>query len=280
MGLDAFVRCNCIPRDVVVPEPFRPYAHWDDYDDKLAIDCLAPAVDHAMVQAFVEWLATKCPHEDRDLATAGWSWGGVGAFRAALQHVGTDRFPTLATEIPDTNGGRTDAAAARRIQEEIRAFEQVKIICDRYLLVDSDTQEEIWESSGSAGRVILVTPSANAGVDQNGYFVTRDGQVVFQSRRFVHIPYPAWRIDKRGHALVRDIGTGVTYRNSPIIQSHPKPWPNGRLQDTKGRFNQRTPRYVHLERRPQSAAEFTYFTDDLKRLCSAAIETGNPIQWC
>jgi hypothetical protein len=116
--------------------------------------------------------------------------------------------------------------------------------------------------------VLLLGPGYRAGVDPAGFFVLDPGAAdppdpadpagtLFRSTRFRQRVLPG-RLGE-----FSDVAGTVRVAMPPVGGAGGAP-----------------PGQLRLERRRQSPADFADVVEPLRRLCRAAVATGNPVMWC
>jgi hypothetical protein len=259
VGLDAFVYCRCWQDGLTLP-PVGPVG----FDEEGYLDWLVARDEYTEADAaFDRWKATGCPHEDMELVSEHLApWAGYRLFQQALQSAGWSHFPSLKAELPSANGGRMPAAAAARVLDELDYFEKRAVITDEVVLVDEASGEVKLTYVAAYQGVLILGPGYRAGVDPEGFFVLdvdADPPVtLFRSVRFRQ------RVLTGGQVEFSDEATTVRLTVPPV----------------GGAATTGPPHRLRLETRGQSPADFGYIVQPLRRLCQAAVATGNPVMWC
>lgn len=154
MGLDASVMCNCF-RLGRTSEPPVP-REWL-YIDEDGYFGLRPEHDSDdLFYKVYEWEQTCCQHPEMRYAWERISnWPGYRLFQQALGRVGRERFPVLAHELPQANGGQTAAPMAALALRGLDEFRMADDVGTNVCLVDTATGEVIqrW-IAGYRGRFI------------------------------------------------------------------------------------------------------------------------------
>lgn len=256
MGLDAFVYCRCWQDGLTSPAPVGPVG----FDEEGYLDLLGPG-DGEPRAVFDRWLAGACPHERMEQASEHLAnWAGYRLFQQALGAAGWADAPTLRAELPSANGGRMGAEAAARVLGELDHFERWAVIDDRIVLVDEATGEVALTYVAAYQGALMLGPGYRAGVDPEGFFVLDPGYVppvpLFRSVRFRQRVLPGERVEFSD-------GSGSVRITMPPVGDAGSP-----------------PERLRLETRHQSQADFGYIIESLRRLCRAAMATGNSVMWC
>ncbi len=260
MGLDAFVHCRCWQDGLTLP-PVGPVG----FDEEGYLDWLVPRPEYTELDdAFDSWKATGCAHEDMELVSERLAnWAGYRLFQQALQSAGWSHFPSLKAELPSDNGGRMPAEAAALVLDELDYFEQRAVIDDEIVLVDEASSEVKLTYVAAYHGVLRLGPGYRAGVDPEGFFVldaeAEPPVTLFRSVRFRQ------RILADGQVEFSDEATTVRITMPPIGGAPAAAGP---------------PQWLRWETRNHSPADFDYIVQPLRRLCQAAVATGNPVMWC
>ena len=214
----------------------------------------------------------------------------LGAFRAAGaigSNVGWERFPVLRAELPNTNDGKTEADRSALALAELGAFRAAGAIGSNVCLVDSTTGETLYEHVASYGGVFTLDGRARVdlGFDEAGFFVReRDGGAeLFRAIRFRQTlldpdrePYGP----EPGRVAFLDLDSGRTFECRTAVSGHEIPWPDGRMQDDRGKVRLDHPPELHVESRPERASDYEYAAEPLAKVFRASVATGNPVRWC
>lgn len=188
MGLDAFVHCRC-HRDGAAASPPTAVVYGAD-----GLECEG-SVSLQDQLAFDRWLQTGCRHPGMQLASERvGNWSYYRMFQGAMSQVGLERLPTLARELPDTNGGATSPTDARQCLFELAVFETAYEAPAAFRLVDADTGAELASRVDAYDGVFFLGGRDNvqAGIDADGLFFVRrarggaadDGALLFRAAEF------------------------------------------------------------------------------------------------
>lgn len=286
MGLDASVMCDCF-REGRAAEPPVP-RDWLEIDEDGYLNP-RPGHDSGTVRsAFYAWRKGCCAHPGMDRA---WesiaNWSGVAQFKEALAKVGRPRFPVLLAELPRNNGGLTAPDRAALALGELDDFAALDRIGTITCLVATATGEVLRRRVDADDGIFLLDGSTgvDVGFDGSGLFVRdRDGgRELFRARRVrqtrLDPDAPEYGPEK-GRVVLEDLDTGRTYEGRTAISGRDIPWPDGRLQDDRGRVRSDYPAGLHVEDRPQTPADFAFIVEPLRVVFRASVETGNPVRWC
>jgi len=287
MGLDASVRCNCFELGLTKPPPISRDLIYIDEDGWLSVD---PAVEENMqiVLAFDQWLYSEgaCSHNMAYARVRVANWSGYRLFQGALGRAGWEHFPVLREQLPASNGGSMPASLAPSALMELKYFREAADLGSAVFLVDSETGKELRESIESYGGEFLWSGKTGLviGFDADGLYIrtaTDHPAVMFRSKSFEqHLLEPELTdADGSGRVEYLDTETGISYVCTLAIGEDQIPWPDGRMQDDKGRVRLRYPRHMHVEKRKVTADRFEYILQPLTEIFEAAIATGNPVRW-
>jgi hypothetical protein len=235
---------------------------------------------------FDQWLNTACMHPDMEYASEFVSnWSGYRSFQQALAATGGCWFPTLIGELPEGSGGLTSAAAAAKMLEELTSFIEWDNLGWKTVLVDTDTGQELQEYIEAYDGIFhLGADGIDMGVDERGFFIRRRHgdryRELFRSRRLQQslLDGGLRKLLRKPAIEFLDLESGQKFRCHQRV-FHIAPWPDGRMQDDEGELCVSYPARLHVTRRERRALEFEYIVLPLRRLCQAAVETGNPIRW-
>ena len=285
MGLDAFVRCDCLETGRAADPPVpRDRLRLDD---GLLFDAAAPAcrrdetaderrVRHAAEDALAEWQRTACGHDDMRLVSLRVAnWGAVFAFRHVLRGFGVGgeaRFGALLAEVPSVNGGEVPAGRSAACLAELDAFDALPALGEKTVLRDAET-----------GRVVRTRNDASPdrfwGNARPGLDVAPDerrlrlfdrvtGETAFASALFRQTVLPA-EPGVRGAppAEWADAATGATAVGRAL---GPRAAAGGGAAYAAR---------LRVDREPRTSADFVGATTALRRLFAASVRTGGPVRW-
>ncbi len=284
MGLDASVMCDCLKRRLT-SEPPVP-REWLVIDDEGQI-AIAPEHDSPGTGGDVyHWMEDCCDHPGMRYASEGIAnWTGYRLFQQAMAEVGWENFPVLHQELPEVNGGRTEASASALALEELAAFRKVGRIGSNTWLVDTTTGEVNRESVAAYEGVFIMSSSGlEAGFDSDGFFIrtSEDGLELFRAIRFQQTsldPDAEPDESEQGRFLYVDLGSGREFECRFAVPGAMIPWPDGRMQDDRGRLRTHYPARLHVEERSVYSSHFEYILGPLERIFRASVEMGNPVRW-
>ena len=285
MGLDASVLCNCLTLGLTTEPPVP--REWLRIDEEGYLG-LAPEHDSPEADGAVyDWMRGCCGHPDLRYAFEPIAnWAGYRLFQQALGGVGWDRFSVLHQELPEANGGRTEATRAAFALGELALFRSLGEIGSNPCLVDTATGEVVQEHvAGYEGVFILDGNSGlEAGFDAHGFFIrTGEGKLeLFRAARFrqTHLdpdadPYGP----EPGRVVYSDLDSSWEFECRFAVPGDTIPWPDGRMQDDRGRCRFRYPATLQVESRAVHSSDFDYILGPLERIFRASVETGNPVRW-
>ena len=196
MGLDAFEHCRCWQDGLATPCPVEPVGIDEE-------GCLALLLqwegNEAAHRTFDAWQAEACPHKAMEQASEHVSnWAGVRLFQQALRAAGPERFPTLATALPNLNGGSLPADRAAVALAELDAFVRTDRVIDEVELVDEATGRVLMPYVEVYRGVFMYGPGFQAGVDPDGFFVQDRADppvTLFRAVRCGQRPLPGDRVE-------------------------------------------------------------------------------------
>lgn len=284
MGLIASVMCTCFDKGLVVSSPFAEHVKLDE-SGFLTLDL--PHDDNQDKHfLFHQWLDTACNHPAMECASEVISnWSGYRSFQQVLATTGHNRFPTLRAELPENHGGLTGSEAAAKMLEELTSFVEQDKLGFKTVLVDTDTDQELHEYIAAYRGVFgLGLDGSEMGVDEQGFFIWKGLEngyrELFRSMRFQQnlLNKGLRKLLKKSAAEFVDIESGKRVRGRQVL-FQVSPWPDGKMQDDEGKFHIVYPARIHVSKRERRPSEFEYIILPLRRLCEAAVETGNPIRW-
>lgn len=280
MGLDASVICRCFAEGRFSPFPLIEHVKLDE-EGYLNLD-LPYGDSPDNYQLFRQWIDSACEHPRMRLASEYISnWTGYRSFQQTLAVAGWEHFPALKAELPENNGGLTEAAAAKRMLEELAFFNEQAQLGWTTLLVDTDTGEKLHEYIAPYDGIFHYgADGIDMGVDETGFFVCkREGRELFRSMKFQQnlLNKGLRKLLRRPAVEFIDLekGESIHCRHGVLRISN---WPDGRLQDDRGRLHFEYPARLHVTTRQRYPSEFEYILGPLRRICEAAVETGNPIR--
>ncbi len=287
MGLDATVMCNCYFDGLIVKPIFADYIILDE-EGYLDLD-ISFNENPELFNQFYAWMQSACVHEGMDYAREYISnWTGYRSFQQTLSDIGWHKFPIMEQELPNANGGLTSAEQASQILNELNHFSQQNL-GEKYVLVDADSDKEIYEYIISyGGRFILNgTENLDLGIDKKGFFIHKRKHAkdnvheLFRSTNFKQILLePELKNQSKRWVRYVDNISGLEFECASPISGSAIPWPDGAMQNKESKFRFSYPRNLYTEWRERKSSDFLYIVEPLKRICTAAIEAGSPIRWC
>lgn len=280
MGLDATVRCRCFEEGKLKPGPVPLDELYIDEEGYLWSRKLAAAskkFDHRQFEArygvlerqFEEWTHSCCEHEDGEYCSE-WvsNWGGCAQFQSRVKAAGgEDEFPLLSRLLPHTNGGLYPAEKAAATLAELDRFIEKVSDVDEWVLLDAETDEEVWSSTAYDPFVWMMGPHDEVTMAGGKVCFWHAGREPVETAHFKQVPLG--RPDKRGYQKMEIVclDTGATTETFDSIG--PKDAPKAERE------------FYVTSRRAPFLFEGKYGTAErIRRLLVASIETGNPIRWC
>jgi hypothetical protein len=283
MGLGAAVMCNCDQDGKTTSPPFP--REWIEVDEEGYLTLTEDHASSANVAKLCVWEQSCCDHQDMDYVSesiANWSWYRL--FQAALGEIGLDSFIVPSAELPNTNDGTMQPPSCRQALLELDYFMSWGVIGKKTVLVDSSTDESLYEYVPSYGGIFIWSKDhgINVGLNTSHFFAvdSRTGAVVFCARRFRQFNKDGSRITDRGGAIVwEDLETHVCCNSGIAIPGEQIPWDDGSRQGPDGRFRHEYPVELHVEQRLRMVDDFDEIVQALRIVFSAAVKTGNPVRW-
>jgi hypothetical protein len=282
MGLNIAVSCRCYIEGKTQPPCSGSIKVDEEGRFELDLPFEGNEEEHRL---FSQWIESGCEHPRMLYALEGVNWFAYRSFQRALEVAGWQHFPTLRAELPETNDGLTAASAALPILEELSFFTERADLGWTTVLVDTDTGEELHEYIPAYGGEFHVGHSGyNFGVDDEGFFI-RGGaggemKEVFRARRVQQVLPKQDSLLTGSQPMVDfiNLDTGLRYACAePMVKIIYGP--NGALQHTDGQTHLGFPLRMHVTKRKRTASDYDHFVRDLRVICEAAIQTGNPILW-
>ncbi|WP_133908710.1 hypothetical protein [Actinophytocola oryzae] len=264
MGVSGYVHCNCLRdgrarppaelSDIVVDRD----GCWDvsdgDWRRRLVLN---------------EWLQRACPHREMEFITERVAnHGFLGRFSSEMEELGRQHFPVLEHVLSQLNAAPVPAELGQAALAEVDYFIQRAFIEDDALLYEAGTDVVIWDEA--YGRAVEQAADLGMGVDLGGFFVRRaceDGDVeLFRATRFTQ--------------EVVDPGDDTTPPSVRFADgTHEVTLPIGPI-GYPGVGPERVPANLETRTRPPTLHDYRFSVYALRRLFAAAVETGNPINWC
>lgn len=283
MGLSAYVNCACYRRGKTRPFPLPEWINRFRFDIEgiLGLDLPYEGYehDHDMIQ---DWMQDACEHDDMEYVSLSLSnWTGYLAFLQALTQIGWKFFPILQQELPRNNSGYTSAPKALRILRELDIFAKLVKHTENAFLFNTLDQHVIQEYLAATQGVFVLNQEAGyrMGIDPNGFFIEHqdpDDNDIWQEKfRASQFEQRVFKRDESGKPLQVEFYCAQTEArfatDVPLIQ-----------YEMMGAGKLLMPHYpgaMHVELRQMDAKHFDYILDPLRKVCHAAVCTGNPIVW-
>ena len=272
MGLDASVMCNCQRLGTATPCPF-PDDFYVDEDGFPAIRLKEDEVDKS--NGFDEWLAICCAHPYMDYVTVHIpSWKGYRSLVEALKEMGSEQFPTLIAELPETNEGLTTATASALALKELTVFQSMDGI-SKTCLVNSETGDVIGSSTAGDDRLFSVDAHTGLrpGYDEDGFYISDTWEMkreMFRARRVEQRRIESNELDVPDKYEFTDLGSGQKFVSTMPLRIFVR-GEAGLKQDYPARF--------HVEKRVVDAGYFKSIIEALKTVFEASAAMDNPVRW-
>jgi hypothetical protein len=251
MGLDAFVPCRCW-EDGLTTEP--PVDRSRIFRSDGMLDLRLP-YDAEIWRSFDAWTHAGCGHADMDVAAEHiGNWSEYRQFQWALGAVGWSRFPVLRRVLPESNGGEVSPKDAAGALRELEDFTTAGLIGIRTELYD-DSGALVATQNPAYGAHFVIGPGYRVGVDENGLFVTSDGEELFRALRI------GQRAADDGRAWLTDLDHPA--RGETLV---PTAIPGG-----AGRLQTRS--------RAHYPDDFAHTVQALAKVFTASVDIGRPVHW-
>ncbi len=278
MGLDAFVRCNCLEEGKMKPGPIPLedlYVDEEGYLWSHKLENMSKKYDRrqfearygALESAFFEWSETCCEHEDGEYCS---EWvsniGGCAQFRSLVEECGGEaKYPLLSNLLPKANEGFHPVEKAQATLKELDEFLEDIYQMSCWMLCDVETGTKIWTSTKS-GSFIWMYGTTRVGMNGGKvFFAGADGSYV-ETSHFKQIPYG----DKQDNDQPMKI---ICLDCSAEAEVHTSIGPNNTLPAER--------EFHVVPAESPFLHEGKYYTAErIRNLLTASIETGNPIRWC
>ena len=261
MGLDAGVRCRCWEEGLCAPTRLKPHIYLDAGSDRLDI-ALSWDTHEKEVLEFDQWVEQACAHPGmRQAQEHVQSWPGLRAFQNALRTIGEGCFQTLLREIPNSNDGLTSPEAAKDCLEELDRFQSAGTFGSHIKLFDSDTGSRLAE------RIEAYDWFAANGRTGYEFSLTGDGNMLIRHKQ-LGIVFRA-----KAFTQSRTLDGQFIYTN--LLDGAECVCPYGLKVDKKCEYRSRLNVVIDCD----SVERHSYIVNALRRVFSAAIETGHPVSW-
>lgn len=255
MGYDAFVPCNCW-RDGRAASPPCPVV-WDEADGMYVPE---PALDTD--EAFWQvaaWQRTACLH--RNMKVADEHLGNLSALselRAAIATIGRERLPTLARILPTFNGGHVPVRESADVLRDLDHFEAQVSGLPTLVLSWGNPEQERYSIFPGEELVFAFSPGGSLGLDDQGFFVRQNEQIVFRGTRVRQQMQPGGRL-----ARFENLDTGGAIENAPSFSG-------GELS---------APSLLLVAPSRVQPSEYARIVGALRRLFTASSEVSSPVYW-
>ncbi len=286
VGLDATVMCSCFRLGQTCSPPFpRDWLHIDA-EGYLNLKPEYDSVDRAV--EVCRWMETCCHHPNMDAASEHIAnWPGYRLFQQAMGKVGWDRFPILRRELPEANGGLTAPSAASMALAELDEFRRCGEVTTTICLVDT-AKNIVLQKQINAYEGIFIRDGRSgleAGIDGSGFYLRdrESGVELFRAARFrqtLQAPQRYRPGPEAGRVLFHDLDSGREFECRTAVPGRTIPWPDGRMEDDRGRCNFEYPPELHVESRAEKPSDFEHIVGPLEKVFRASIEFDNPVRWC
>jgi len=287
MGLDAYVHCDCYVSGKATPFPLP---HLQDYlivadngEVRLNLDPTAHKDD---LDIFEEWKQTACEHPGMMIWERISNWSGYRYFQQALEDIGWSHFPALEAELPEANAGLTDAMQAKRIIDELKTFRQLAKEQELPFLINTTTNEVVYNYVEAYQGVFLWSKAYWLGVDHKGFFIAKSpdrerrrelgGRIDETDMLFRSMRFEQRFLDDEVDGMRRNI----QYYDADTEDRFTCDIPISDLTKEGKALDIAQPQILHVETRTVNASEYDFIVDSLMSICKVAVMTGNPVNWC
>ncbi|WP_302397704.1 hypothetical protein [Eggerthella sinensis] len=279
MGLDASVRCRCFEEGKLRPAPVPLEDLYIDSEGYLASQTLDTAYKEygyaqfqtrygALDDEFRRWLDEPCEHADGEACSECIAnWAGVHEFKGLVEEAGGhSTFPLLSTMLPRTNGGCLPASSAPTALEELDRFIEIVQNVKSWVLVDKDTGEHVWRSTGDTEFTWMYGIDQTIGL-RGGKIFVKTPERHLETAWFKQIPIG--KPDQHGHQRMRLICSD----HQAEIEIFDSIDPDG---ESKGERE-----FCIVSQQAPLLHQGKYWVAErLRNVLIACTETGNPVRWC
>lgn len=193
MGYDAYVRCNCFKEGKT--KPFKYIKYVKDYPEYLELELPEEIKKNTELANKIEidfyhWQCSACEHENMEIVSERIAnISGMGALRFAIESCGGEKeFPTLATQLPEYNGGFMPVEFNDSFRKELDDFMKKSFTVFYF----KNTHDNSWSYMGhwatSAGEnidTLLCEKDDTKMFIKNDIFrIEKNGEVIFKSSKF------------------------------------------------------------------------------------------------
>lgn len=276
MGLDAFVRCNCLKEGKTTEPPIDRTWIISEDDGYYYLDPKY-ATDTDLEKQLYDWSKNCCIHSGMKIDEHISNWAGLRVFQEILDKIGIEHFPVLSRQLPEMNGGSLSVESAKAALQELEGFEQKTQALTNIYLINVDNNQPIYQYVDAYEGKIMWSKAYSAGFNANGFYIVKSDtdEILFQGKRITQkvYTYPNW-----------------LYRFAKIFNIKLKTvrkacWIN---QDTNAHFyipwgisvdGKEYPKELIVEERTTDISDVEYIIGQFRKIFQASIEMNNPVFW-
>lgn len=190
MGYDAYVRCNCFKEGKA--KPFKYIQYVKEYTEYLELELpdeikknteLADKIE----QDFYDWQESACEHEDMEIVSERIAnISGMGALRFAIECCGGEKeFPTLATQLPECNGGFMPVELNESFRKDLEAFIEKSFTVFYFKNSCANSWSVSWSCAcENIDTLLCEKDDTKMYVKDDIFRIEKNGQIIFQSSKF------------------------------------------------------------------------------------------------
>lgn len=193
MGYDAYVRCNCFKEGKT--KPFKYIKYVKDYPEYLELELPEEIKKNAELAEKIEddfynWQYSACEHKDMEviserIANA----SGMGALRFAIESCGGEKeFPTLATQLPEYNGGFMPVEMNDGFRKDLDAFmeKSYTVFYFKNYYDNSRSYESYWSTyvGENIDKLLCEKDDTKMYIKNYVFRIERNGKIIFKSSKF------------------------------------------------------------------------------------------------
>lgn len=284
MGLDASVMCNCFREGRTSTPPFP--REWFEIDKQGYFGLKAEYDSDENWAAQYQWSQSCCKHKGMYLAWQRISnWAGYRLFQRALQEIGSQYFPVLTAQLPNSNGGLTASVESAKALVELDFFKRFGEISSKTVLVDTSSGEVLHHHIAAYDGEFLKCGhrKIRVGVSRSEFFAvsSETGKSLFRATRLRQFNRSGASVAGDGDELVwENLDTAETYNSGVAICGKLIPWDDGSWENADGQCRFDYPSEMHVEQRPQLSSDFDDIVQSLRTVFAASVSSGNFVRWC
>lgn len=191
MGYDAYVRCNCYKKGKT--KPFKYMEYVKDYPDYLELE-LPDEIEkdselvEKIEQEFLDYFG--CEHENMKIVSERIAnISGMGALRFAIKCCGGEKeFPTLATQLPESNYGFMPVEMNDGFRKDLDAFmeKSYTVFNFKNYYDNSRSYESYWSTyvGENIDKLLCEKDDTKMFIKNDIFRIEKNGEVIFKSSKF------------------------------------------------------------------------------------------------